>query len=139
MTKRIHRFSAFVAILCVSLFWLSTVIAELFFSLETIVQVKHFIVSGLFLLIPAMAVTAFTGMRMDRGGYLPRLEAKKSRMPLLAGNGLLILLPCAIYLANRAVHGELDRFFYVIQAVELLAGALQWNWLRRNIQDGRLL
>jgi hypothetical protein len=139
MTKQIHRIAALVALLCVSVFWLTTVIAELFFSLQHIIQVKHFVLSGLFLLIPAMAITAFTGMRMDRGGYLPRLEAKKGRMPILAGNGLLVLLPCAIYLANKAVHGELDRIFYAVQLLELAAGALQWNFLRRNMQDGRLL
>ncbi|MBF0096135.1 MAG: hypothetical protein HQM04_07240 [Magnetococcales bacterium] len=139
MTKQLHRFSAYLAFLCVTVFWLSSITAELFLSTQAVVQVKHFIVSGLFLFIPAMAITAFTGMRMDRGGYLPRLEAKKARMPILAGNGLLVLLPCAIYLANKAMHGDLDRTFYSVQTLELLAGAIQWILLRRNLQDGRLL
>ncbi|MBF0184265.1 MAG: hypothetical protein HQM06_07740 [Magnetococcales bacterium] len=137
MLKFLHQTSAIVAFLCVSLFWLSTLIAELFLTNAAVAQIKQWILSGLFLLIPSLAMAAFTGMRMERGGYLPRLESKKKRMPFLAGNGLLILLPCAFFLASKAGRNEFDINFYMVQTIELLSGLVQWLLLRKNMIDGR--
>jgi hypothetical protein len=43
-------------------------------------------------------------------------------MPVIAGNGLLILVPAALVLDRWAAAGVFDARFYVVQAVELLAG-----------------
>ena len=60
---------------------------------------------------------------------------KKQRMPFIVGNGLLILIPSALYLAMRASRGEFDSVFYGVQAVELLAGAVNLALMSLNIRD----
>jgi hypothetical protein len=61
--------------------------------------VKSLIVTpGLYILIPAIAATGGSGffLSMTRKGRL--VDAKKKRMPFIAANGLLILVPAAIFL-----------------------------------------
>ena len=57
-------------------------------------------------------------------------------MPFIAGNGLLILIPAALFLASKARAGEFDTWFYVVQALELLAGATNITLLGLNMRDG---
>ena len=64
-------------------------------------------------------------------------RAKKKRMPFIAGNGLLVLLPAAFFLEARASSGTFDTAFYVVQGVELLAGAANLTMMGLNIRDGR--
>ena len=44
-------------------------------------------------------------------------------MPIIALNGLFILVPAAWYLAGKAAAGEFDSTFYMVQSVELIVGA----------------
>jgi len=62
--------------------------------------------------------------------------AKKKRMPVIALNGLLILLPAAFYLQSKAAVGDFDAQFYLVQALELVAGALNLTLMGFNIRDG---
>jgi hypothetical protein len=57
-------------------------------------------------------------------------------MPFIAANGLLILVPAAVFLALRAQAGLLDGVFYGVQAVELAAGAANLTLIGLNIRDG---
>ena len=57
-------------------------------------------------------------------------------MPFIAANGLLILVPAAIFLSVRAQAGMFDGAFYAVQAVELLAGAINVTLIGLNIRDG---
>ena len=61
---------------------------------------------------------------------------KKKRMPFIAMNGLLILMPSAVFLASRANQGVYDGWFYGIQAIELIAGAINLCLMGLNIRDG---
>jgi hypothetical protein len=36
------------------------------------------------------------------------------RMPFIAANGLLVLIPCAFYLASKASSGAFDAGVYVV-------------------------
>lgn len=54
----------------------------------------------------------------------------------IAGNGLLILLPAALLLEHWAAAGRFDGMFYTVQAVELLAGAINLTLIGLNIRDG---
>jgi len=49
--------------------------------------------------------------------------------------GLVILVPTAIYLA-AIVDDGLDARFYLVQAIELLAGATNLTLMTLNIRDG---
>ncbi len=57
-------------------------------------------------------------------------------MPLIAANGVLVLIPSALFLAYKARAGEFDMTFYAVQALELVAGAANITLLGLNIRDG---
>jgi hypothetical protein len=57
-------------------------------------------------------------------------------MPLIAANGILILIPSALFLASKARAGEFDTGFYVAQALELAAGGTNIALLGLNMRDG---
>ena len=137
MKQIIHRIAAIIATLCIATFFTSTVIAELFCSHATIAMIKRFIVwPGLFILVPAIAVTGGTGfiLSKERKGRL--VKRKMKRMPFIGLNGLLILLPAAIFLDNLAASGSFDVKFYMVQIVELLAGIVNLSLMVFNIRDG---
>ena len=85
---------------------------------------------------PALALTGATGFDRAgkrRGGVI---GAKARRMPWIVANGLLILVPSAIFLAMRAGDGRLDLVFYAVQAVELTFGAINLTLLGLSLRDG---
>jgi len=57
-------------------------------------------------------------------------------MPVIAANGLIVLVPAAWFLAGKSAAGEFDSTFYIVQAVELLAGAANLTMMGLNIRDG---
>jgi hypothetical protein len=58
---------------------------------------------------------------------------------IIAIIGIFILIPAAIYLNNWAIEGVFDMKFYILQAVELLAGATNLTLMIKSIQDGNKL
>lgn len=137
MPKRAHLIAGILAPLCIATFFVSTIAVELFGSHEAVAQLKSLIVTpGLWILIPAMMAAGGSGMFLgkSRGGRL--VDAKKKRMPFIAANGLLVLVPCALVLNRWAAAGSFDATFYVVQVVELLAGAINLTLMGRNARDG---
>ncbi|QIW16707.1 hypothetical protein A4G20_10385 [Pasteurellaceae bacterium RH1A] len=134
--RNLHKTGAMASLLLIGTFWASSLISELALSKEAVIAVKNAICYGLFALIFAMAVTGITGMKMGAKAKHPSIVAKKKRMPLVAANGLFILLPCAFYLCHKANLGEFDGLFYAIQALELLAGGLNFVLLALSVKDG---
>ena len=125
MLTTVHRTAARIATACIASFWIATVGVELAGSADAVARVKHAIVMpGLLLLIPAIAATGASGFALARarGGAL--VAAKKRRMPWIAANGLLVLVPCALLLDRWAAASLLDARFVAVQAVELVAGAV---------------
>ena len=140
MLKKIHPIAAMIATLCIALFFTSSLLVELFGSNELIAKVKQLIVTpGLFILIPAIAITGASGFALSKNRKGTLLEGKKKRMPIIGLNGILILLPCAILLNQWASSGSFDTKFYIVQALELLAGTVNLTLMLRNIADGRKL
>ncbi|WP_308468404.1 hypothetical protein [Azorhizobium oxalatiphilum] len=117
-------------------FWLSTVFSELLGSQAAVVAVKLAIPWGFLLLIPALATTVATGFRMTRAPSRGLVSAKIRRMPFIGANGLLVLIPSALYLAAKADEGVFDAVFVTVQAVELTAGAINIVLLGLNMRDG---
>jgi hypothetical protein len=136
MLKRVHPIAGIIGFLTILTFWTSTVAAELFGSDATIAAVKHAIPWGFLILVPALATTGASGFAMAGASSDRRIARKKLRMPLIAANGLLILIPAALYLAVLAARGEFDSVFYGVQAVELVAGAANLALMSLNIRDG---
>ena len=136
MKSRIHAFAGIVGFLCILIFWTSTAYSELFTSHETVAAVKAMILRGMFILVPAMALAGGLGMSVGAKWKNPLAVAKKKRMPIIALNGLIILLPSAFYLAFKSDAGEFDNWFYAVQILELCAGALNLSLIGLNIRDG---
>ncbi len=136
MKTRIHAIAGAVGLLMIFTFWTSTVISELFGSYETIAAVKGWILNGMFILIPAMAIVGGSGMSLGAGRSEKLVSAKKKRMPIIAANGILILLPMAFILEAKASAGTFDTLFYVLQGVELIAGATNLTLMALNMRDG---
>lgn len=136
MIKSIHPMAGALAILTIAIFWLSTVFSELLGSQSTIVAVKTAIPWGFLLLIPAIAIAGGSGFALAKGHRSGLIGSKVKRMPLVAANGLLILIPSALYLSFKANSGSFDTTFYAVQALELLAGATNITVLGLNMRDG---
>lgn len=137
MPKRAHIIAGILAPLCIATFFVSTVLVELFGSHEAVAQLKALIVfPGLWILVPAMVAAGGSGMFLSKSRRGRLVDAKKKRMPFIAVNGLLVLVPCAIVLNRWAAAGSFDTAFYVVQAVELLAGATNLALMCLNVRDG---
>ncbi|MEO1109127.1 MAG: hypothetical protein AAFX90_14530 [Pseudomonadota bacterium] len=139
MIKTIHPIAGVVGFLTILTFWTSTLYSELFTSYATVAFVKASVVKGLYLLVPAMIIVGATGMSMGRRRKDAPAVAKKKRMPIIAANGLLILVPAAIYLNAKAGTGAFDTGFYVVQVIELIAGAANLTLMAMSIRDGRAM
>ena len=136
MPKIIHPVVGDLAILMITSFWLSTVFTELFGSAATVTAVKTAIPWGFLVLVPALAATGGSGFALAKGRKAGLIDAKLRRMPLIAANGLLVLIPSALFLASKARAAEFDGAFYAVQFVELIAGATNITLLCFNMWDG---
>lgn len=139
MPRNIHPLAGLVAILTITTFWLSTAISELFASQATVIAVKTAIPWGFILLVPALAATGGSGFFLSKGQRIGTVGTKLKRMPFIAANGLLVLIPTALFLASKAKAGEFDTAFYAVQALELAAGALNITLLGLSMRDGMAL
>lgn len=135
----IHAAAGSIALLTIFTFWSSTIAAELFGSHAQITSVKVFVLYGMILLIPAMMITGASGAVLGKGWKLPVVARKSKRMKIIAANGILILVPSAFFLAFKAQAGAFDAVFYVVQALEVLAGATNITLLALNMRDGLAL
>ena len=136
MLKTIHPIAGAIGLATIATFWLSTAFAELFGFQALVTAVKTAIPWGFFLLIPALAAAGASGFALAKGARTGLIGAKAKRMPIIAGNGILVLIPAALFLAAKARAGEFDGAFYAVQAVELIAGAANITLLGLNMRDG---
>ncbi|MCX2723478.1 hypothetical protein ON753_14035 [Roseibium sp. DSM 29163] len=136
MLSTIHKVSAALATATIATFWLSTVVAEAFLDTGAVVMVKTLIPYGFWVLIPALAAAGGTGFRMAGAVKGGAVGAKRRRMPVIAANGIVVLIPSALFLAAKAQAGEFDGSFYAVQAAELVAGTVNLSLMGLNIRDG---
>lgn len=137
MPKRAHPIAGILASLCIATFFLATILTELFGSHAAVAQLKSLIVTpGLWIMIPLMTAAGGSGVFVAKSRKGRLVDAKKKRMPFIAANGLLVLVPCAIMLSRWAAAGSFDTTFYVVQAIELIAGATNLTLMGLNARDG---
>ncbi|HPE81017.1 MAG TPA: hypothetical protein PKZ35_13550 [Gammaproteobacteria bacterium] len=137
MKKNIHFVAGLLATLTIATFFTSTIVVELFGSHEAVATVKNFIVMpGLFILVPAIAATGGTGFALSKSRKGRLVQVKQKRMPFIGANGVLVLIPCAIFLDRWASAGAFDTTFYIVQGIELIAGATNLTLMGMNIRDG---
>jgi hypothetical protein len=134
---KIHVAAALVATLTILAFLLLAIGAEL--VPQHLAAFRRGIAWGLLLLVPALMATGLTGHLLARR-HRGRLVADKvQRMQIVAANGLLVLVPSALFLAFRAGNGQVEGMFRVIQLVEIAAGATNFCLLLHNLRDGMRL
>ena len=63
------------------------------------------------MLVPALAAAGGSGFALAKGRRAGVIGTKIKRMPLIAANGLLILIPSALFLASKAREGAFDSGF----------------------------
>lgn len=139
MLRIIHPIAGVIAIVTIATFWISTVLSEAFGSRAAVIAVKTTIPWGFLLLIPALAATGGSGFVLSKGQRTGRVGAKLKRMPFIAANGLLVLIPSALFLAAKANARAFDAIFYGVQGLELAAGAVNITLLGLSMRDGMRL
>ena len=133
----LHAAAGALAMFTVAIFWTSTLVSELFMGQEVVVTVKHAIAYyGLIPLLILMAGTGGSGFVLAKGRKGRLVDGKKKRMPKIGANGLLVMIPCALFLNSKAASAEFDMIFYVVQGIELVVGVVQLTLLGRNFLDG---
>ena len=136
MLKVIHPIAGLLALITISVFWISTVSTELIGQAAMIVTVKTAIPWGFILLISALMVTGGSGFSLSKHRSGRLVDVKRQRMTVIAANGIFVLVPAAFFLAFKADAGELDLWFSSVQLLELLAGAINITLLALNLRDG---
>lgn len=131
-----HRIAAIISLVVLILFWLSTALSELSGLTRWVVTVKTVIPWGLFILVPALIITGASGFRMMGNSTYPAIVTKKRRMPFIAFNGVIVLIPSALILATLARGEEFGLLFWTVQTIELLAGAINITLITCNIRAG---
>lgn len=134
---KVHAAAASIALLLIILFFSSSLISEINGGPECITTVKNIIFYGIWILIPAMIITGATGAKLAGKAKKGLIATKKKRMPFIAANGILILVPAAIYLRTLALAGDFGTAFYAVQLLELIAGAINITLMVLNFRDGR--
>ncbi len=139
MKTRVHAVAGAVGLVLVTTFFLVSVAVEVRGDPALVANAKTFILYGVCLLIPTMAVTGASGRSLmgDRRG--PRVLVKQRRMIAIGAIGLLVLTPCAILLYGMAAAGDFGAAFVVLQGVEFVGGAVNIVLLGLNFRDGMLL
>lgn len=135
--KTLHRSCGVLAFIIIASFFSSTLVSELFASQQTVAAVKQAIAYAVWGLIPLMAITGATGTKLApkvKMGVGP-IGRKKQRMPIIAINGLVVLLPAALYLNSLASQGDFGATFYTVQIIELLAGATNLTLMALSLKD----
>lgn len=134
--KMIHPVAGALALFMIATCWLSTALTELFASQAIVTTVKTAIPWGFLVLIPALVAAGGSGFALAKGRRGGVIGAKAKRMPLIAANGILVLIPSALFLAFKARAAEFDTGFYAVQALELAVGAANIVLLGLNMRDG---
>ena len=108
-----------------------------FGTTESIAELKSLIVwPGLFILVPSIALTGASGFALAKVRSGKLVQQKMKRMPFVGANGILVLIPCAVFLDRWASVGVFDTNFYIVQGIELLAGATNLFLMGMNMKDG---
>ena len=130
----LHGVAGAAALFTITTFWVSALTAEVVLSSAGVVVVRTAIFYALPVLVISMIVTGASGAALAGRSKAPVIRAKRRRMALVAGNGLLVLVPSVIFLWWRAQAGHFDASFRIVQIVELVARAIIIALLALNMK-----
>ena len=124
---------AFVTILT---FLSSSLAAELWGSAATIASVKQAIAWALLILVPALIATGASGFKMAGPSPKGVLANKLKRMRLIAGNGMLVLVPSVLFLAWKAAQARVRHGVHRGADRRAGGGLANLMLMGLNIRDG---
>jgi hypothetical protein len=117
-------------------FLAASITVELFGSHGAVMTVKR----GILLAVPLLAVSAMvaggSGTWLASKSKAQVITRKALRMRVIGGNAVLVLIPCAVVLDRMATAAEFGTRFAVVQAIELVFGAVNVTLLGLNMRDG---
>jgi hypothetical protein len=132
----LHRLAGVAAFATIVFFMVRTALAEASGDLAEVAAAKATIVVLLPLLIVAAIAAGVTGRRLAAGRPAGHTAGKLLRMKLIGANGLLVLVPAALFLDHAAGLAEIDVGFAVVQAIEFIAGAANIVLFAMQTRDG---
>jgi hypothetical protein len=134
--SRIHAIAGVLAFVTIVMFMSSSLGVELWGSAASVAGVKQAIAWALLILVPALIATGASGFSMAGSSPKGMLATKLKRMRLIAGNGILVLVPSVLFLAWKAGQNQFDTAFVAGQIVEFAAGSINLALMGLNIRDG---
>ncbi|WP_206512973.1 hypothetical protein [Larkinella soli] len=132
---RIHAAAALTAFGLITVFFISTFVAEVSGRASWIIAVKKGIFYGMWAMPLLMPAAGWTGFRLAGKSQHPIILRKRSRLRWIVANGLL-LLGLAVFLYGKAAHNQLDTVFLGAQLLESGLGATNLFLLGAMIRDG---
>lgn len=132
----VHGIAGAAALLTIMSFWVSALVAELILTTAGLVAVRTAILYAVPVLVIAMIAAGASGARLAGRSRTPVVVAKRRRTMLAATNGLLVLIPSAVFLGLRAQDQLFGAPFALVQVVELIAGAANIVLLGLNMKVG---
>lgn len=139
MLRRFHRAAAYLAFTIILCLFLSSIFVEVFGRVEHITLVKTVIIYPIPFLIISMIGAGMSGTVLGKTYHHSSVRKKAKRMPFIAVNGMIILLPLAYVLYTMSINEHFDFIFYTIQAAELVFGGLNIYLMALNIIDAKKL
>ncbi|CRK56567.1 Probable transmembrane protein [Alloactinosynnema sp. L-07] len=139
MKTRVHAVAGTLGLVLITTFFVASVVVELGGDHNTIAGTKALILYGIIALVPSMMITGGSGRALMGARRGPRVRVKQKRMIVVAAIGLGVLTPSAILLQRLSAGGDFGTTFVVLQAVELLGGAINIAMMSLNLRDGMLL
>lgn len=134
---RVHIVASILGLLTIASFFISSLITEIFLSVENIVLVKKYISVAVYGLMGFMMIAGVSGLKLAGKLHNPLVLKKFKRMKLIAINGLFILFPSALYLHDKAIGNDFDQNFYIVQCVEYIFGFTNLTLMGLNVRDGK--
>ncbi|MGD1894226.1 MAG: hypothetical protein ACFB15_26975 [Cyclobacteriaceae bacterium] len=130
-----HLIATAIAVLTISTFFTSSLIAEILGQEPIIRTVKIGILYALPLLAVAMITLAVTGNKLAGNSRHPEVLRKQHRMKFITANGMM-LVTLAVFLYYQATYQTINTVFLGAQLVELALGFTNLVLIGLNIKAG---
>lgn len=130
-----HIIATAIASLTIASFFISSLLAELFGSVDVIKTVKTAILYSLPIMLVAMPVLGISGQKLADGRKSPLVTRKTKRLKWVFINGMLLII-LAIILYSLAMNNYFGRVFLSFQIIELSLGFINFILIALNIRTG---
>lgn len=135
---RVHVTATVLAMLTISVFFTSSLVAELSGDLNLIKTVKQGILYALPILIITMPTLAITGKKLAGGSKNPKVIEKKRRMKFIMINGI-VLISLAVFLYYQSHFRVINKTFLIAQVTEFVFGLGNLTLIGLNVRAGLIL